>query len=139
MDPLSTIGLVGNIVQFVDFGSKLISKSVELYQSTEGALDENLGAETATNHLKDLNEKLKNDAKSTGDTTLKDLCEACDQVARELLEALDKVKVKGKHEKWKSIRKALRSVWSKEHIEELEQRLARLRAELNLHLIVDLR
>jgi hypothetical protein len=139
MDPLSTIGLVGNIVQFVDFGSKLISKSVELYRSTEGALDENLDTETATNHLKDLNEKLKNGAKSTGDTTLKDLCEACDKVARELLEALDKVKVKGKHEKWKSIRKALRSVWSKEHIEELEQRLARLRAELNLHLVVDLR
>jgi hypothetical protein len=139
MDPLSTIGLVGNIVQFVDFGSKLISKSVELYRSTEGALDENLDTETATNHLKDLNEKLKNGAKSTGDTTLKDLCEACDKVARELLEALDKVKVKGKHEKWKSIRKALRSVCSKEHIEELEQRLARLRAELNLHLVVDLR
>jgi hypothetical protein len=139
MDPLSTIGLVGNIVQFVDFGSKLISKSVELYRSTEGALDENLDTETATNHLKDLNEKLKNGAKATGDTTLKDLCEACDKVARELLEALGKVKVKGKHEKWKSIRKALRSVWSKEHIEELEQRLARLRAELNLHLVVDLR
>jgi hypothetical protein len=31
MEALAVIGLVGNIVQFVDFGSKLISKSVQLY------------------------------------------------------------------------------------------------------------
>jgi hypothetical protein len=52
---------------------------------------------------------------------------------------LDKVKVKGKQDKWKSIRKALRSVWSKEEIEELEGRLARLKEELNLHVVIGLR
>jgi N-terminal domain on NACHT_NTPase and P-loop NTPases len=139
MDILATIGLVGNIVQFVDFGSKLVSKSAKLYRSSEGALEENIDTETATNHLLLLNDKLKDAATSTGDTTLKDLCEACHTVARELLEALDKVKVKGKQQKWKSIRKALRSVWSKEDIEELERRLAKLRTELNLHVVVDLK
>jgi cysteinyl-tRNA synthetase len=139
MDPLTIIGLVGNIVQFVDFSGKLISKSTELYQSSEGALAENINTETVTNHLVLLNNKLKNAATSTSDSALERLCKSCGTAADELLAALDNVKVKGKQTKWKSMRKALRSVWSKEEIKELERRLARLREELNLHVTVDLR
>ena len=139
MEILAAIGLVGNIVQFVDFGSKLISELAQIYRSAEGALEENIDTETATYHLLLLNDKLKDSATSTGDKTLLDLCEACHTVARDLLEALNKVKVNGKQQKWKSIWKALRSVWSKEAIEELERRLEKLRTELNLHIVVDLK
>ena len=139
MDPLTIISLVGNIVQFVDFSGKLISKSTKLYQSSEGALAENIDTETATNHLVLLNNKLKNAATTTGDGALERLYKSYGAAADELLAALDKVKVKGKQDKWKSIRKALRSVWSKEEIVELERRLARLREELNLHVVVNLR
>lgn len=139
METPAIIGLVGNIVQFVDFSGKLISKSTELYRSSEGALAENIDIEKATNHLVLLNSKLQNAATTTGDSALDSLCKSCDTAADELLAALDKVKVKGKQDKWKSIRKALQSVWSKEEIEELERRLARLKEELNLHVTVDLR
>ena len=139
METLAIIGLVGNIVQFIDFSGKLISKSTELYWSSEGALAENIDTETATNHLVLLNSKLQNAATATGDSALESLCKSCSAAADELLAALDKVKVKGKQGKWKSIRKALRSVWSKEEIEELERRLAMLKEELNFHVVVDLR
>ena len=139
METLAIIGLVGNIVQFVDFSCKLISKSTELYQSSEGALAETIDTEAATNHLVLLNKRLKNTAGTTSDATLESLCKSCGNAADKLLAALDKVKVKGKQDKWKSVRKALRSVWSKEEIEELERRLAKFREELNLHVVVDLR
>jgi urease accessory protein UreF len=139
METLAIIGIVGNIVQFVDFTGKLISKSTELYRSSEGALAENIDTKTATNHLVLLNSKLQNAATTAGDSALESLCKSCGTAADELLAALDKVKVKGKQDKWKSIRKALRSVWSKEEIEELERRLARLKEELNLHVVVGLR
>jgi hypothetical protein len=139
METLAIIGLVGNIVQFVDYSGKLISKSTELYRSSEGALAENIDTETATNHLVLLNSKLQNSAATTGDSTLESLCKSCSTAADQLLAALDKVKVKGKQDKWKSIRKALQSVWSKKEIEELERRLARLKEELNLHVVVGLR
>jgi hypothetical protein len=74
MEPLVAIGLVGNIVQFVDFSSKLISKTAE-----------------------------------------------------------------GGKSKWKSFRKALRSVWSKEKVLEIERRLSTFRDEINLRIVVDLR
>lgn len=139
MEALAIIGLVGNIVQFVDFSGKLISKSTELYRSSEGALAENVDTETTTNHLVLLNSKLRGAATATGDRALENLCKSCNTVAEKLLAALDKVKVKGEQRKWKSVRKALQSVWSKEEIGELERRLSKLREELNSHIVVGLR
>jgi hypothetical protein len=139
MEALAIIGLVGNIVQFVDFSGKLISKSTELYRSSEGALAENIDIEMATNHLVLLNSKLKDAAAATGDSALENLCKSCNTAAEKLLAALAKVKVNGQQQKWKSMRKALRSVWSKEEIGELERRLSKFREELNLHIVVDLR
>jgi len=139
METLAIIGIVGNIVQFVDFSGKLISKSTELYRSSEGALAENIDTETITNHLVLLNNKLKGAATATGDSTLESLCKSCATTADALLAALDNVRVKGKQDKWKSMRKALRSVWSKEELAELGQRLAKFREELNLHVVVNLR
>ena len=77
METLVIIRLFGNVFQFVDFGGKLIAMSTELYQSSEGALAENIDVETATNHLLLLNNKLKDAATTTGDNTLKRLCESC--------------------------------------------------------------
>jgi hypothetical protein len=139
MEALPIIGLASNVVQFVEFGIKLIGKSTELYRSSEGALAENIDVEKATEHLLLLNNKLKAGASTTGDNTLQRLCESCKSTADELLVALNKIKCNGKQDRWKSIRKALRSVWSKEKIHELEGRLARFREELNLHMNVDLR
>lgn len=139
MEALAIIGLVGNIVQFVDFSSKLISTSTQIYGSAEGALAENVDIEAVTNDLVLLSNNLKDAASNPRDEALKSLCESCHTVAEQLLAALDKVKAKGKRQKLDSIRKAVRSVWNKEHIEGLERRLARFREELNLRVVVDLR
>lgn len=137
METLAAVGLAGNIVQFVDFSGKLISKSKQLYH--HGTLDENVDIETATKHLVVLNKKFKEDAISVGDRTLQNLALSCQNAANDLLKALDKVKVKDKQQKWESVRKALRSVWSKDEIDLLEQRLAKLKDDLNLHAVVQLR
>jgi chromosomal replication initiation ATPase DnaA len=139
METLAIISLVGNVIQFVDFSGKLISKSTELYRSNEGVLVENIDVETATTHLVLLNNKIKDAATTASDDALRRLCESCQSTADELLAALERLKLSSKQDRWKSIRKALRNVWSKEQIRELEGRLARFREELNLHVIVDLR
>ncbi len=139
MESLAAVGLAANIIQFVDFSGKLILKTAEIYKSGSGALVENVDIETATKDLTGLSAKLHDSINPAGDTVLRELCQSCDTVAKELLSALDRVKLHGKQQKWKSFRKALRSVWSKEDIMSLEQRLARFRDELNLHVTVDLR
>jgi len=139
METLVAIGLVGNIIQFVSFSGELISKSVEIYHSGSGTFKDNASIETATNHLIFLNREIQDSSTSIGDERLQRLCASCSAAAEDLLAALDKVKVKGQPSKWKSIRKALQSVWSKEDIEKLEQRLATLRDDLNLHIDMDMR
>lgn len=139
MEALAIIGLIANVVQFVDFSGRLIAKTTELYRSSEGALAENIDAEMATNHLVMLNNKINGAATITNNNALKRLCESCKSTADELLAALNKVKVDGKQHRWTSIRKALRNMWNKKQICELEARLARFREELNLHIVVDLR
>jgi len=139
MEALAAISLIGNVVQFVDFSSKLVSGSAQLYRSAEGALEENIDSETVTKHLLQLNNGLKDSAASTGDGPLKSLCESCHAVAEQLLQALAKAKVQGKRTKWKIIKKTLRSVWKKEYMAELDRRLAKIREELNLQITVSLR
>jgi hypothetical protein len=133
------IGLVSNIVQIIDFSGKLLSNSRELYRSSVGALAANVDIEAAATRLVLLNNKIRDSTSTTSDDVLKRLCESCSSTADELLSALNKVKAEGKKDKWKSIGKALRSVWAKERIAALEERLAKCRHELNLHIIVDLR
>jgi hypothetical protein len=139
METLATIGLVGNIIQFVDFSEKLLAKSVQLYHSYDGALVENIDIETATNNLLILNKKLKDDAIIVGDEQLQRLCLACQNAGNDLLVELNKVKVKNRQQVWQSVRKALRSVCSKEKIKELEQRLTKFKEELDFYLITGLR
>ncbi|KAF8242595.1 hypothetical protein K440DRAFT_638874 [Wilcoxina mikolae CBS 423.85] len=134
LDPLSTVGLVSNIVQFVDFASKILSKSRQLCLSADGVLSENVDTESVTQHLLDLPTGLQGGA---GDPALEKLCLSCNEVAEELLCVLGKLKVEGKNGTWKSLRKALKSMRSKEEIEEIEKRLAAFREELSLHIVVD--
>ncbi|KAH0543424.1 hypothetical protein FGG08_002282 [Glutinoglossum americanum] len=139
METLAALGLVGNIVQFVDFGGKLISKSIQLYQFSDGTLVESIDTGTATNHLVLLNGKINGSAHAAGDVALQKLCIPCGAVAVELLGALDRLKIRGKQERWEGMRKVIRSVWSKEDIRGMEKRLASSREELSLHVVVDLR
>lgn len=139
MEALVIVGLVSNIIQIVDFSSKLLSVSKEIYRSSSGGLAAYADLETATTHLVSLNNKIKDSITVTSDDALKRLCESCSSITDELFAALNKVKVENKKDKWKSIRKALRSIWTKEQIAALEERLAKFREELNLHIVLNIR
>ena len=139
MEAIAVIGLVSNILQFVDFSARLLSNSSQRYNSAGHNLPEIANIETATNHLILLNDKLKFDDTTSKDNELQGLCASCDSVAVDLLKALDKLKPKAKASKWESIQKALQLVLCKEDIQGLERRLARIREELHLHLTMNVR
>jgi hypothetical protein len=137
MDPISAVGFAATVVQLVDFGFKIVSKSSELYRSGSDGSIENQSIEKATKDLRKLNDQLKHS--NVSDPDLQELCKACSVAADELLAALSKIKVDGKGRPWQSFRMALKSIWSKEKIQELENRLSRFRDELNTRLTASLR
>jgi hypothetical protein len=59
MDPLSALSVAGTIVQFVDFSAKLIFKSHKLYESSNGALVENLELQAIAESMAGMQRKIK--------------------------------------------------------------------------------
>jgi hypothetical protein len=138
LESLAAVSLVGNILQFVDFSSKIVSKT-HVYLSTDGSLPENIDMELVTDDLVTLSKKLQASASSShSDPTLEGLCEACNNIANELLKALGELKANGKNGKWRSVRQALKSVWRKEEIDDIQQRLIVYRGQLMLHIVASI-
>ena len=140
MDPVAALGLAGNVVQFVDFSCKILRDTKSLYGSSAGASAENDIVEAISNDIIILNNALTApSAPGAIPDSMRSLASKCKDVAVELLEILDKIKVRGPHRKWKSFIQALRSVWEKEQIEGLIQRMERLRNETQYGLQLMLR
>jgi hypothetical protein len=141
MDPFNALSIAASVVQFVDFASKILSKTYELYKSADGASLENSEHETVTKDLRALNQRLTNRSSRQGslpkeEYALEVICRGCSVIADELLEKLEGIKIKGKHTKWKSLRQALKTIWSESAIDEVSRRLARYRQELDTQLLV---
>jgi len=140
MDPLSAVSLAATVVQFVDFASKVLSKTNELYNSATGASLSNSECATVTRDLIALDKRLTDRSSKRGSLSkeeyaLEALCRGCNVIADELLEHLEKIKVQGKHKRWKSLRQALKSISSESAVDEISKRLGRYREELDTHLL----
>lgn len=147
MDPLSALGVAASVVQFVQFGSSLVSKSTQIYKNgTSLAYAE---CENATRRLNDLTTDVKGslrELQSLGNPSpdakaLKAICYNCVTLSEELLNRLEKIKVDkiAKSRRWKSFRQALKSACSKDGVDHLARRISECREELNSHLIVSIR
>ena len=145
LDPFSALGLASNIAQFVDFSSKLISNSYELYKST-GHLVETIELKMVANDLSQLTDKLQRSSQngltppgSPDEEDLKKLAASCKEIADELLAILRDLGVKSPHQKWQSFRQALRTARKKEKIDALERRINLFRQQITMKLVAILR
>jgi hypothetical protein len=154
MDPLTAVSLGANILQFVEFVTRLVSVSREIRESTIGSTVENTDLEAATRSTVWLNQRVADSLREcTGAPTsypgennnhtaqeILSLASACDDVARELLQALDKLKAKGRHPSWTGgVVKALKTVWTKAEIDSLRSRLQQYHASMQAALIFSIR
>jgi hypothetical protein len=154
MDPLTTLSLAGTVVQFVDFGSTLLSCTRGLYKSKTGTLDANQELALVTTDLQALIDKLRravcpNDvgvagylAKTADDDQerFQLICDEAAEVAKELIKGLNKLKIKeSRNRKWESIRQAVRVVWTEKEIAALVKRLASFKEALNARVLLSIR
>ncbi|KAF2803353.1 uncharacterized protein BDZ99DRAFT_400033, partial [Mytilinidion resinicola] len=144
LDPLTAIGLAGNVVQFVDFTAKLIAEGRAIYKA--GATSENEDLEVITRDLIGLNGKLlsvsppdSGSVQESEDEDLQHLAKRCVELGKELLSILEDLRMSGSYTRWDSFRMATRTVRKKDKIEGIQKRLNDIRAQLNLHLIALLR
>lgn len=143
MDPLTALGLASNIVQFVDFTSKLVSSTRELYVSSSGAKGENLELESIAQSIQELAGRVRPSnieqrvILANQDNSLFDLSDQCIAVSNELLSVLESLKVKGPHRRWESFHQAISSQWKKSTIESLQRRLYGIGNQLHACTLLD--
>lgn len=146
MDPLSALGLASNVVQLVSFSSSLITGTLELYTSVDGAKKVNRELEVLTEDLThicakstDPQNKIFGRNASDSEIALVTLFRSCHDLGQELLQVLQSLKVKDPRHKWTTFRQALRSAWKESKIHEYEKRLGQYRSQITTHLITILR
>lgn len=107
MDPLTALSVATSVVSFVDFGSKLLSKSRKLYKSSNGVLTEHVDLQLIALDISTLVQGLrrklpehrpltkpsKGSATFEDDGALDEMCRRCVDIASELLVQLEKLKV----------------------------------------------
>jgi hypothetical protein len=136
LDPLSAIGLAGNIVQFIDFSFSIISESCEIYRSADGACKETLELLVVVQDLKQLIDPIQ---KAPQNAYPKDAFSkvlfGCNDVATDLLDLINKIKGGNSSSRaWKSVRQAIVASIKKDKRLDLEGRLVRLRQQLGFHI-----
>ncbi|OCL07618.1 hypothetical protein AOQ84DRAFT_222678 [Glonium stellatum] len=145
MDPLNALSCAGTIVQFVDFSTRILSRTYELYKSPNSIITVNQELDLVATDLFQLSQKLRVSVRDVtapdteDERMLENLCLASSEIATELTTRLNDLRVQGKHRKWKSFQQAIKSVWSERDIMELTQRLSTLRDSVQIHVVVGLR
>ena len=150
MNPLDALSLAGTIIQFVEFSSKVLAGTCELYKSGAEALTVHQQLSLVTDDLSVLSTKLSDSylglsgmgvVSSAVDDSFLQICRASSEVSTELNNKLNKLKVTavGKRRKWQTLKQALKSVWSDKELTALVDRLALLRDSIQMHIVVDLR
>ncbi|ETS87793.1 hypothetical protein PFICI_01621 [Pestalotiopsis fici W106-1] len=149
MDPLTALGLAANVFACVSFTSDLIKGAIEISTSPNGCSADVSKLDSVYNDLRrlctglEVSVKQRNLGKDDQDyvvqlaVAIEDLSEICKKDCNDLLQLLLKFKTKtGLNGKWSSFRVALRTVWGKKTIDELEQRLSKTQHTLTLHICI---
>ncbi|KAL8720956.1 MAG: hypothetical protein Q9181_007810 [Wetmoreana brouardii] len=120
MESLAALGLASNILQFLDFGGKLISGTLELYHTVDGATSSNSVLEHLSKDLDHLYTGLlpavacgSGLGKTESDAALLGL-------GRDFLAVLEDLKVKSHRKRFDSVRQALRGAWKAGDIQKYE-------------------
>jgi hypothetical protein len=146
MEALAAVGLAGNIVQFIDFTTKLLSQATSIYHSHDGRSDDARDLESIAQNFRDLSVELsqyrkvplqrQNLAFQTNHMTLCKLAQDCLSAVNTLLSALESLKAKDPNSRWSSFRAALASTWKQTRIDALQKKLDSYRSQLVVQLQV---
>lgn len=137
MDPLTAIGLVSNIVGFIEISTKLIKGTKEVHLSLLGKTEENQSLEMLMLEMKAFSSKLltPEDAAFMGnDKQLCKLAEECRKLSTQLVELLNKIRAKDPKSKRSSVWSAIKNKYYERDKQDMEQRLSNCGLQLNLQL-----
>ncbi|KAH6884884.1 hypothetical protein B0T10DRAFT_577280 [Thelonectria olida] len=134
MDPLSALSVAAASVQFIQFSTSLISGSIEIYQSSDGAKQSNRTVESLIDRLSNLTTTLveaEQKSQAQSDTAieveysrqLRVIVNKCRAISKELFDVLAALKGSGRHRITQSFLSSVKAIRRENKIKNLEQEL----------------
>jgi hypothetical protein len=149
MESIAALSLASNIIQVVDFSARIISRTHQLYTSSDGKLEEHAVLETAIKNVSELYEDLRasptaDDVRrlSASDRQLMKLKTESEAVVEDLKEWLEHVQPKAPRRSWRNIYEAFKTVRKEEELKEistLASKLDNLRKQVDSAILISLR
>ncbi|KAE9364398.1 hypothetical protein N431DRAFT_488965 [Stipitochalara longipes BDJ] len=145
MDPLTALSVAASVVQFVDFTFKVLSDAHQLYENGELSVHEQTSkvAHDLASFSRQLRKSIR-DQNSTAALTENELeldllCRECASLSSELITKLENLKPPARGHPWESVGHALKSMWSRKDLNEVEVKLSKYRDAMNSRLLGSLR
>lgn len=149
MDPVTAVSLAACVVQFADFGIRLLSDTYEVYKSASGQTSHTIALSKVASDLLLLSggieEQSRNLSAASGagqsEVTLVRLCGECKVVGQELQKALAHLRAEGTGSfnfAIKSFAVVVKGFWSTDKINGLRNKLAEIRQQMMMAAIVSL-
>jgi hypothetical protein len=137
MDPITAIGLAANILQFIDYGAKVVTGAIEIYGSASGNTQESRNSETIVTEMRLFAAKLQppeNGQLSGEERALCKLATECQSLAKQILDLLEKIKPKSRKSKGSSLIAGLKTKMYEGERRRLGLQLSNCRAQSDLQL-----
>jgi hypothetical protein len=137
MDPVTAVGLVANISQFVELGTKIVSTLREIRGSASGQTDNNRRTREMADAMRNLSNTLANPKKNPQTDAEKDLCRLateCSDLSQQILDIVDKAMRANPSTRFKNVRATFWTVRYDGKKEDLEKKLSQCRSQLGVHL-----
>ena len=151
MDPITALGVAGNVVQFLDFGRKLVYTSFEICKAPNGASASNKESEmllkdfiesidTVSADLLQYDNKLSLNIQQTPSSSgLQEIVDHCKALTVNLLARYENLKLHRKSGRWKSLMRAVKCMWKEPELQDLNERLIRYHSQLEWRVLLSLR
>jgi hypothetical protein len=154
LDPLTALSVAGNVVQFVDFGTRVLQDAYSLYKGRESGLSADRQIQLLIEDLLKLIAKLRwpEDPNITSSSPqsgedLQGLCDQCTTVADRMIQRLKSRRVTHRRNDlgievkrvWNSLGAAIKTAWNKEETATLMRQISDIRKAVEFRVIVELR
>ncbi|KAL2130000.1 hypothetical protein VTI74DRAFT_7022 [Chaetomium olivicolor] len=154
MDPLSVLSVAAAGVQFVDFSSRLLSDTLEVYKSASEQTERVSHLEGLIRHLDALTSSIEekslqlrpNPAPDTPDATFLDACRQCKEISKELANIVEKLGVEAAKRSSRcnikfagpSLVAAVKGIMSDSKIKDLTEKLRTVQGQMQMAAMVSL-
>ncbi|KAI8681041.1 NACHT domain-containing protein [Fusarium keratoplasticum] len=147
MDPITALQTASAIIGIVDFGTRLLSSTYEIYQSASGYTAREVELSTLSEDLTGLGKQLQDrlpaasSATSASDRTLQNLSARCVESSNKLHSAIHDLQANRSGKSTistaaNSFASALKAVWKNDEIESLREELTEIRSQMTIAAII---